>query len=143
NSGQYFVDEIRCPLAWTNAGDEPAIFPHVVGDFTWIEHNRHVKVCEKDNADRIQARVQRFSPAQRVNHLAEVAVVAQSISDRLRERQNRRSEDNRHHAPSVYAQRKMRGLPAHHFPANYTLRVLHGYSPFTALDIDNEGDNHD
>src|SRR5581483_8752999 len=54
DAGQDLVDVIRGPGARTNAGDEPPVLTHVVGNFSRVEHDRHVEVCEEDDANGVQ-----------------------------------------------------------------------------------------
>ena len=75
-------------LAWTDPRDESTIFPHVVGNFIRVEDNRDIKVSKENNTDRVKKRVQRLAPAQPTNQVSEVAVVAQPVSNGLRQSQN-------------------------------------------------------
>ena len=44
------VDVLRGPLARPDAGNEPAVLPHVLGDVVRIEDDRRVEVREEDDA---------------------------------------------------------------------------------------------
>src|SRR3984957_7375273 len=91
DAGQDFIDEIRGALARTNAGNKSAILAHVVGDFARIEDDRDVEVSEEDNSYRIENRIERLAPTQPADEIPEIAIVAQTVADSLRQSQNRRS----------------------------------------------------
>src|SRR5262249_20266148 len=74
DAGENLIDMIGSAPPRTDAGNKPAVLAHVVGNFVWIEDDRHVEVREENDADRIQQRVQRLTPFQRIDERAQVAV---------------------------------------------------------------------
>ena len=61
----------------------------------------------------------------------------------LRQSQHRGSEDDRHDAAGVYAQRQVGRLAAHDLAADDALGVLHRNTALAAFDKHNERDHHD
>src|SRR6266550_5145840 len=87
-AGENLINVIRCSFSRTDTRDKSTVLSHVVSNFVGVKDNRYVEVCEEDNSDCIQQRVERLAPSQRVHHGSEVAIVSQSITDRLRQRQD-------------------------------------------------------
>src|SRR5579863_2062690 len=83
NSSQNLIDVIGSALARPDARDKSAILPHVVGNLVGVEDDGDVEVGEENNSNGVQERVQRFTPAQPVNQVAKITVVAQAISHGL------------------------------------------------------------
>src|SRR5215475_2069197 len=81
DTGQYFIDEICCAATGADPGDKSAVLAHVVSDFARIEHDRNIEIREEDDADRVQQGVERFAPANGIEQRAEVAVIAQPVTD--------------------------------------------------------------
>ena len=61
------VDVLRGPLARPDAGDEPAVLPHVLRDVIRIEDDRGVEVAEEDDPDDVEQVVQRHPVADLVD----------------------------------------------------------------------------
>src|SRR2546430_6581467 len=105
DAGENLIDVIGSSLSGTDTRNESAVLPHVVSNFVGVENNRYVEVCEKDDSYCIQQSVERLAPAKGVHHRSEIAVVPQSVTYRLRQRQNGRGKDHGHHASCIYAKR--------------------------------------
>src|SRR6185369_15761449 len=142
NAGQNVIDVIRRSLARPDTGNEPAILLHVPGDLSGIEHDRHIEVGEEDDADAIEQRIERLAPVEVAHQLIDTRILAlHHHSQSLREREHGRGEDDRHDATGVHPEGQVRTLSAHNFSSNHTLGILHGYSPFTSFDKDDERDD--
>src|SRR5580692_12422915 len=96
--GQDLIDVVGGSFTRPDAGNKPAILPHVVGNLVRVKDDRHIEVCEENNAHRIKKRVERLAPAQPMDQIVEVPVVAQAISHGLRHGQDGRGKNHWNHA---------------------------------------------
>src|SRR5579872_220937 len=142
---QNFIDVISGAFARAYARNKSAVLPHIVGNLIGVEDDRHIEVGKENNSYGIEKCVKRFAPAQPMDQITKIAVVAQAVSHGLRHGQNRGGEDYRHHATGIDAQGQMGGLTSHNFSADHSLRILHWDAAFAALHVDDERDyqNHD
>src|SRR5580693_2863307 len=141
--GQDLIDVVGGSLTRPNARNKPAILPHVVGNLVGVEDDRHIEVREENNAHRIKKRVERLAPAQPVDQISKVPIVAQAISHGLRHGQNGRGKNHRHHTARVDSQGQVRRLASHDFATDHALGVLHRNAAFAALHIHDERHDQD
>src|SRR5258708_2194029 len=71
DSGQNLVDVVCRALARTNAGDEPAVLAHVVGNLVGVEDNGNIEVRKEDDGNRVENGVERLAPLKVFNDPAE------------------------------------------------------------------------
>src|SRR5579862_4141790 len=141
--GEHFVDKVRRTFPRSNSRDESSVLPHVVGNLAWVEDNRDVKVCEENDANRVEEGIERLAPPQILDQRRKVAVIFQSITDGLRKSKDRRGEDDRHHATRVDTQWQVGGLASHDLAADNPLGVLHRDASLAALDVHDERHHDD
>ena len=63
------VDVLRGPLARTDARDEAAVLPHVLGHVIRIEDDRRVEVAEEDDAGDVEQVVERHAAVELVDRV--------------------------------------------------------------------------
>src|SRR5208282_3827953 len=141
--GENIVDEIRSPLARPDARNKSSPLPHVVRNLIRVEHDRDIEVGKENNSQTVEQGVERLTPFHRIQNRADDFVVVERRSQHLRQRENRRSEDHRHYAAGIHAQRQVCGLPAHDLASDDALGILHGNPALAAFDIDDKGDYRD
>src|SRR5260370_15891177 len=93
DASKHLIDKVRCWLARTNPRDKASVLAHVVSHFTGVEHDRHVEVREENNPQRVEQGVERFAPTQPADQISKVAVAFESVTNGLRQSQNRRRKD--------------------------------------------------
>ena len=138
--GQDAVDVLRGAPSGPDAGDEPAVLAHVLGQVGGIEDDRHVEVREEDDRHHVEQVVDRLAPLQRVGHRLQ-PVDVDHARDGLRDGHHRAGEDDRDDAAGVEAQRQVGALPAVHAASDHPLGVLHRDPALGPLHPDDEGDH--
>src|SRR5207245_11287560 len=89
DASKNLIDVIGSAAARADAGNESAVFAHVVGHFVRVENNRNVKIRREDDANTIEECVKRLAVGQPVRDRVKVAVVLEeSATDHRRKRKH-------------------------------------------------------
>src|SRR5437660_9635963 len=75
DASKNLVDVIGSAAARADAGNESAVFAHVVGHFVGVENNRNVKIRKEDDANTIEECVEGLAVGQPVRDGVKIAVV--------------------------------------------------------------------
>src|SRR4051812_32396773 len=139
-AGEDAVEELGGRAPRSHAGDEPAVLLQVVGLIDRVERDRRVEVREEDDQDRLAEDVRRARRAEEVREVRRPGL-ADELTDRRRERHERRGEDDRDDAGHVDPQRQVGLAAGAHAPPDHALGVLDRDAPLALLDEDDRGDD--
>src|SRR6056297_1057647 len=144
-SSQDVVQVVRSRLSSANAGDEPAVLLHVVGNIGRVEGDRHIEVGEEDDQQEVRQQVPGSGSGTEVllHPLRPAGLASGQLYEQGGQEQQRRREDDRDHAGHVDLQRDVRRGAAVHPTAHHPLGVLHRDTALSLLDEDHESDDYE
>lgn len=110
----------------SDAGDKSAVLLNVLRNIVGIKLNGRVEVCEEYNENCKEQRIKISVCGEPRREDGEFLIGPEQSHDKLRERQNRVSEDERKNAGAVYLDGDKRRLSAVHLSALNLLCILNG-----------------
>src|SRR5713101_6007346 len=141
---QNLADMLGSSAAGPDAGNEPAVLPHVVRELRGVEDDADIEEREQQNQRYINQGVERLAPLQGLSDVPHKRPARSKDQRRSgRKRQQRARKNRRNDAAGVHAQREVRRLPTHDAAPNNALRILHGNAALPAFHEDDESDNRD
>src|ERR1700722_4726656 len=139
---QDFANVIARRTAWANAGDEAAVFAHVVGEFRRIKDDADVEEREQDDEDDIDQVVERFAERDDLAETFHEGILrAEHECGGGGKREQRAGENRRDDAAGIDAQREIGRLAAHDAASDDALRILYRDAALAAFDVDDEGND--